>query len=94
MQVNSLPRDDESQQRKREELQKEVEQTKRALAQQVKRCVCVCVCVCECVCVCVCMHVCICVCVCVCVCVCALYTVLAMSKDTKPAFLTAIFFVK
>ncbi|XP_076468743.1 coiled-coil domain-containing protein 146-like [Babylonia areolata] len=33
-QVNALPRDDESQQKKREELQKEVEQTKRALAQQ------------------------------------------------------------
>ena len=35
-QVNALPRDDESQQKKREELQKEVEQTKRALAQQVR----------------------------------------------------------
>jgi hypothetical protein len=36
VQVNALPRDDESQQKKREELQKEVEQTKRALAQQVR----------------------------------------------------------
>ena len=94
MQVNSLPRDDESQQRKREELQKEVEQTKRALAQQVKRCVCVCVCECVCVCVCACMCAYAFVCVFVCVCVCALFTVLAMSKDAKPAFLTAIFFVK
>lgn len=33
-QVSSMPRDDETQQKKREELQKEVEQTKRALAQQ------------------------------------------------------------
>lgn len=33
-QVNALPRDDDTQQKKREDLQKEVEQTKRALAQQ------------------------------------------------------------
>ena len=38
-QVDSLPKDDGTLHKKREELQKEVEQTKRALATQVLQCI-------------------------------------------------------